>query len=320
MKKNEIKIDADNLQTIVAVAHAYYEQNATQQEIATELGISRSQISRYLDKARETGIVKIVITQPDARNEKIESMLKSKYKHLKDVIIVPFSSSDVSESLLGRACANYIMGILQDGNFLGIGTGRGVRDTVKWFTPSRKRISIVQAMGSTGYYAQGVDYTLLANEAASNLKAPLYIINAPTILWRNTGTVENLLKANPKLTKNVNLSRNCNVYLIGIGAIENDDYYVKGGLLDQKEIDEVHKSGAIGNICGSYFYPNGKTCHTQFEDRIIGVRRSDIQKADYSVLIGTGIQKVNAINAALIGEFVNVLATDENTADLLLKL
>ena len=51
----------------VRVAELYYDQNKTQDEIGTQLGISRFKAGRMLTQARERGIVRIEIVHPRAR-------------------------------------------------------------------------------------------------------------------------------------------------------------------------------------------------------------------------------------------------------------
>ena len=321
-KDDSNKISEDRLQKIVATAQAYYEQCATQQQIADELNISRSQVSRYLEKAKELGIVSIQITQPNSHSSEMEQRLKELFPVLKDVIVVPFSGVTHASSgvLLGRAVANYLMDVLHDGMSIGIGAGRAVQSVVQWLRPTSQNISVVQAMGSAGYFAQGVDYNLLAHEASNNLGSDLFIINAPIVLWKNAGTVDELLATNERLTQILNKSRNCNVYLIGVGAIENEDLFIKGGLLDEEEIASVREAGAIGNICASFFDENGVDCKPKFENRIMGVRREDMAKAQHSILVATGTAKVRAITGALRGGIVNVLATDSRTAEQIIVL
>jgi deoxyribonucleoside regulator len=313
--------DNDHIQKIADVAFAYYKQNATQQQIAQELNVSRSQVSRYLDQARELGIVNIDIVWPDSHNLEQEQRLKTAFPALRDAIVVPFSSKNLGEgdSLLGRTVANYIMDVLTDDMLLGIGGGRSVRSVVKWLKPTSKNITVIQTMGSTGSFAQGIDYTLLANEAAKNLKSSLWTINAPTVLWKNAGTVEDLMKTSNQLASVIRKSRNCDIYLLGVGAIGNDALFVQSGLLESSEIDVVRKAGAVGNICGVFFDSQGNECDTEFKDRIVGVHKDSLVKADYSILVGFGVEKVKAIIGALRGGIVNVLATDSETASLILQ-
>ena len=51
----------DNRRILVKVAQMYYEEGATQSEIAEIVGVSRSLVSKFLTKAKELGIVEITI-------------------------------------------------------------------------------------------------------------------------------------------------------------------------------------------------------------------------------------------------------------------
>ena len=56
-----MNIRQDRLQRLTYVARCYYEQARTQNEIASELGVSRPLVSRMLREARRLGIVEIRI-------------------------------------------------------------------------------------------------------------------------------------------------------------------------------------------------------------------------------------------------------------------
>jgi DNA-binding transcriptional regulator LsrR (DeoR family) len=53
--------NSDDIRLIVKIAQLYYEQDMTQAQIARELGIYRTTISRLLKRGREQGIVTIAI-------------------------------------------------------------------------------------------------------------------------------------------------------------------------------------------------------------------------------------------------------------------
>lgn len=53
--------NSDDIRLIVKIAQLYYEQDMTQAQIARELGIYRTTISRLLKRGRDQGIVTIAI-------------------------------------------------------------------------------------------------------------------------------------------------------------------------------------------------------------------------------------------------------------------
>ena len=93
---------------LVKVAHMYYKK----------LGIDRSTVSKYLKRAKETGIVKIFIAQDNF--ETIESQLEEKF-NLKEVYIVPSSENkDEVYSNLGKAGLNLLKRLIKDKMVIGL--------------------------------------------------------------------------------------------------------------------------------------------------------------------------------------------------------
>ena len=107
---------------LVKVAHMYYGADMKQSDIAKKLGIDRSTVSKYLKRAKETGIIKIFIAQDNF--ETIESQLEEKF-NLKEVYIVPSSENkDEVYSNLGKAGLNLLKRLIKDKMVIGFNWGR----------------------------------------------------------------------------------------------------------------------------------------------------------------------------------------------------
>ncbi len=79
--------NSDDIRLIVKIAQLYYEQDMTQAQIARELGIYRTTISRLLKRGREQGIVTIAINYDYNENLWLEQQLKQKFG-LKEAVVV----------------------------------------------------------------------------------------------------------------------------------------------------------------------------------------------------------------------------------------
>ena len=79
--------NSDDIRLIVKIAQLYYEQDMTQVQIARELGIYRTTISRLLKRGRDQGIVTIAINYDYNENLWLEQQVKQKFG-LKDVVVV----------------------------------------------------------------------------------------------------------------------------------------------------------------------------------------------------------------------------------------
>ncbi|KGF77988.1 hypothetical protein IA69_33385, partial [Massilia sp. JS1662] len=67
--------DREHIQTLLTVARRYWLEQATQAEIAAEIGYSRSMVSRLLDEARRRGIITFTVQHPLERAIELEDAL-----------------------------------------------------------------------------------------------------------------------------------------------------------------------------------------------------------------------------------------------------
>jgi len=94
---------------LIEVAKAYFLESHTQAEIAQQLGISRSQVSRYLTEARDQGIVQIRIIDETSQTSDINQVLEKRYPHLKHILITPIfeQAPEIIRANIGRYAANF---------------------------------------------------------------------------------------------------------------------------------------------------------------------------------------------------------------------
>ena len=115
------------------IAKLYYLQNISQVEISRLEGISRSTVSRLLDKARSSGIISVDVKLPiSTKAEKTEKDL-CKRLGIREVIIAPTSvqetSLDAENALLrdlASVAAAHLPRLLADCQMIGIGWGRSL--------------------------------------------------------------------------------------------------------------------------------------------------------------------------------------------------
>lgn len=311
----------DQVDLLVDVARAYYEQNHNQDKIAKSLGISRSQVSRYLSRAREMNIVQVRIVAPGERASSLERALKRQFPSLKDAIVASAFNSqpDPLRKTIGRACAEYLERKVRPGLRLCIGSGRTLHEVIHWIHPRRVLdMSIVQAMGSVGHEAMNIDFGELARAAGYAFGARVYYLNAPAIL--GSGSAEALAAANPSIRESLQLARSADVYVVGVGSIESDLIFTRGGLIRSGELDQLTRAGAVGDVCGRFFDRRGREVVSPFDDRVVGIRLDDLRGGGFTIGVAGGADKVAPLLGALRGGLFKALVTDEHTARSLLDL
>jgi deoxyribonucleoside regulator len=113
----------------------------------------------------------------------------------------------------------------------------------------------------------------------------------------------------------------CDIALVGIGTT-NPLYYnpYKLGYITEEELVEIHDKGGVGSTCGELFDIKGELLDIDLNRRVVGVTRETLNKINSVIGLAGGTPKAEAILGALVGKYVNVLITDDQAAELVLKL
>ena len=111
------------IKRMIEVAHLYYEEDKSQNEIAKALGISRPLVSVILSEAKEQGIVTITINDTRISAEQIADRIKNIYK-ISEITIVPDRENDgLTNMKVAEVAFNQFFSRVNDGKRVGIGWG-----------------------------------------------------------------------------------------------------------------------------------------------------------------------------------------------------
>jgi len=107
----------DQIARLVQVAHLYYDENLSQQEIADKLEVSRSLIAQYLQQARDRGIVRIEVINPMNSCENIALEIQER-ANLERVFIVPgmHKFQDLTMRAIAGAASKYLEQNISNGS------------------------------------------------------------------------------------------------------------------------------------------------------------------------------------------------------------
>lgn len=309
----------EKIELLVEIARAYYEQNHDQGQIAQSLGISRSQVSRYLTQARDLNLVQFRVIAPNERITKIETALEQRFDFLKKAIVAPAFNLQPEQlrKTIARLCAQYLEQLVRPGLRICIGSGRTLFEVCKWLRPTRvPNVSVVQAMGNVGHEAMDIDFNQMALAAANAFRAKVLFLNAPAIL--GSGTVRELVDANPTIKEALKMAHAADLYLFGIGSLTSDLIFTRGGIFTLQDLEQLRQAGSVGDICARFYDIHGVEIHSSFEDRIVGITLDDLRSKALTVAVAGGADKVLPLIGALHGNLIKVLVTDEQTAGAIL--
>ena len=318
MEKNPLQ---DRASLLANVAEMYYLEEKNQAEIAKNIGLTRSMVSRMLTEARESGIVEIRIQRPLQFDTELESVVKENFG-LEDAIVVITNhrSGERLTRTLGNAGAQMLARHLPPQKSLGLAWGTSISATVDAFeTKETMPVKVVQLVGAMGARNMEYDGHDVVARITEKLGAEAYYLNAP-YLCQSPEMARSLLETK-SIRETISMGKKTDLALLGIGTTSPDysSFYL-AGYVTRRELDELRKAGAVGDVCGLHFDVDGQPACDDFCERLVSIRRQDLLSIPLRLGVAGGEGKAEAILGALRSKYINVLVIDRMTARKVLKL
>src|SRR5690242_15217750 len=176
--------DVDQL---VRASRLYYELGETQGAIATQLGVTRPQVSRLLKRARAEGIVEIRVNDRTTVASPSADVLRDRFG-LVDVVLAPTIAGpeELTRRMVGRAGAEVLRRALRTGAIVGIGDGVSVAATAAALEETATPVSVTVVPLCGGHWSTGTErepYRRVADAIdapARGLMAPGLVDDAAT--------------------------------------------------------------------------------------------------------------------------------------------
>lgn len=314
-------VSDDRLILLDRVCTLYYERNRSQDEIAAELGTSRSSISRLLDEARREGLIEIRVKHPLPRSSELENELICRFALLEARILLT-GDRKFEENLqrLGMLGAHYLQSILHNDQILAMSWGAALAEVVRAISlPSPILVEVVQVIGSIGSANPEIDGTELARRLAQKLGGRYRYLNAPLVV--ESAHIRDALQQEKSIAEAIAVARRADVALAGIGSVTpRISSLLRAGYLTRAQLAQLQKSGAVGDIFCRHFDINGRLLPTEINNRIVGLDMEILRRIPRIIGVAGGRDKSPAILGALRGHHINVLISDEDAVRAVLAL
>ena len=312
---------ASRLAYLAKIASLYYDQEKTQQEIADEVGITRSAISRLLTEAREEGIVEIVVHYPWKTSRVLEESLTRAFALRKVRVLV--SAEKAYQDMLqgiGVLAAEYLESVLHDDISIGISWGTALYEMIKAMPPKKlPRAEVVQLIGATGAENISTDGPMLAQLLSQRLGCACRYLHAPLIIDSEVG--KTILVQDRSIQMTLERAKKVDIALVGIGTTEPRLYsLLRAGYVTEEETAAIRAVGAVGDICAHHYDAWGRLLDIDINRRVVGITLSALKAVDTVVGVAGGAEKAETILGALRGGHLDVLITDETAARRILNL
>ncbi len=307
-------------QLLYRVAEDYYVKNKIQREIAKELGVSRVQVSKYLKMAKERGLIRVEVIAPQLTEEQ-QAAYDAKFKDrfsIEKVLIAPGCGHEIAlRARLSALAETYIFGNIEDPyTTVGLGWGHSVCD----FTENIGRYKLTSwrivplAGGSTFASSKYYNTNHIVHLLAEKLEAQAVLLYLPFLMEPNK--YRDSHSFTEEYDRVYSIWEQLDVVVCGVGNPRNlvrSPYFRSEVIKDY--IDEMEKQAVVGDMLTHCFDVDGNYIRCAIEERMINVSFEQIRRAKRKVIITFGDDRVEALIGAMNARLIDVLVTDQDTAD-----
>ena len=314
----------DQQRLMTKVAWLYHNRRVRQRDIAERLGISQSRVSRLLDLASSTGIVRTVVVAPTGLHAALEAELEQRYDlreaHVFDVSYGHHDEQELVESL-GQLVAARLQAQPLEAEVIGFTSwSRSLRATVAALQPLRSSTRhVVELLGDVGPVTS-------QHEAADATRQLAALTGASPLFLRIPGVVANgqvretLLNHDADARRALSLLDEMQMALVGIGTCEIVEPLVAGdNFFTTEQFARATALGAVGQVNLRFLAADGSPVVCELDDLVVGVTLEQLHRTRRVLAVAGGPSKYLAIRAALLGGWVNALVTDLATAEHLIE-
>ena len=302
---------------LLEVARRFYLVGETQVEIARDLGLDPSTVSRYLKRARDEGVVRVEIRPPLRQNVDLGRRLADRFGLSR--VVVASSEEEGDLSSLADAAADYVGTLLRKGMRIGLGWGSSLSATVGCMEPGAvSDLIITQLAGGLSDPVPGIQGHELARHMASLYPGSLvHYLHAPSIV--DSPAIKEAILSDSSVQGALALAAQSELALVGIGEIDPQATLLRASQVTPADLELLVSAGVVGSMNGRFFAQDGRPAG-HMDERTIAIEWSQLAAIPIVVAIAAGQTKADAILGALRSGCVDVLITDEGTASALAEL
>jgi len=310
-----------NTSLVAEICRMYYLNNLSQDDISSNLRISKSAVSRLLKEGREKGIVTFHIKDYEDRLSSLENKLEQYFK-LKEAVVVSDEEIMSEESIkkkVAKAAAILLQRRIRENDTIAVSWGTTLAEVVKALNPSyHLNVDIVPLIGGIDNRGRNIHSNEIARRVSEAFKGRYYVLNAP-IFVSNLQTKEAFEKEK-SIKAVIDKAKSANIAVVGIGCPnKQSSTMIKRGYFSVREFTELTDKGVVGDICTNFYDIQGNIIKLSLQSKMIGLGLKELKHIPIVIGVACCEDKKEAILGALRGGYVNIIVTNERVAEYLIN-
>jgi DNA-binding transcriptional regulator LsrR (DeoR family) len=209
--------------------------------------------------------------------------------------------------------------MIQPKMIVGIGRGRTLAELAYGLSRVPNNcydLKLVQLLGDIDINYSPARSTEITRLLSETYNGKAYYLNAPALVADvNLGMA--LMKSST-IQQVVRFYNSLDFAIAGVGTLANSPLVISG-LLRPADIRKLARAGAVGDICGHFYNINGDLLDHVYSGIAIGISWEQLRNCGKLLVVATGKDKVEPLLGILRTGTVDILVTDENTAQELLR-
>lgn len=305
---------------LYAAAKLYYTEDATQADVAGQLGTSRATVSRLLAEAKRRGIVRIEVVPPAEvavgdLSDRLARALSLTNVFLSLPLPTPGpgrTALDVMGGVLAPAVGRALSAAgLLPGDVLLVSSGRTVYEVAQYDLVPLPGVLVAPTVGGNDQPEAWYQTNEITRLVASRIGGRPNYLFAPAL--PGPDLYPSLLN-DPSIQRVLNLWPHARCALMGVGAPP----------LMRSDIPQFVPTGstslraAVGDVCSRFFDRAGESVEFEGSERLIAVELDALRHVPVTIAVAIGVEKIESIVAGARGGYFNQLVTDPATAGAIL--
>lgn len=306
---------------LYTASRLYYEDDATQAEIAEQLGTSRATVSRLLSEAKRLGIVRIEVVPPtQARPTELADRLARALNLHTVYLSAPLPAPGPGRTtidVMGRALAPVTGRALSEagllpGDVLLVSSGRTVYELAQHELTPLPGVVVAPTVGGNDQPYEWYQTNEITRLVANRVGGRANYLFAPALpgpaLYRS-------LLEDPSIQRVVHQWPHARCALMGVGAPP----------LTRSDVPQFVPTAssslraAVGDVCSRFYDRNGDPVEFDGAERLIALELDVLRHIPVTIAVAIGRDKLDSITAGARGGYFNRLVTDPATAEALVN-
>ncbi|AQP48528.1 transcriptional regulator [Tessaracoccus aquimaris] len=304
-------------ESLLTVARMYYVQGETMDAIAHQLNVSRSTVSRLLKEARDRGLVRVTIVDPERPLGRMADLFQKYFNVQAHIVQVrPGASSVFRLDQVSRTAADLLAATVRDGDILGVAWGTTTSAIAAHLRPRDLHgVTVIGFNGGANHQTTGLPYVgSILHRFAEAFNGQEQLLALPAFfdepatrdaMWREQSTQHIL-----------SVRANCRIALFGVGGLNSElqSHVYASNYLSESDLRDLRDLGVVGDVCTVMLREDGSYRDIPLNGRATGMTPKELQRVPRRICVVTGLSKTAPILGALRAGVATDLVIDQETA------